>query len=240
LTALNLGHNEIGQSSTASHKLAEALAGNTHLRELSVSDNGIDLEFVRLLLQSTSLVSLDISMNWLGERAGEMLREALETRMASSLRVLNCSNMSMGCDGARELVKCLGVLEELNLSANDLGSLHRIARPLVLCSTLKRLNLCYSGLGLCGPESAWELAREMKDSNACLEELDLSGNDIGGLGAFSLAEALEAHTVLKKLNLRNNGIDDSGASRLAQALLINTCLRELNLRCLPLQLHLIL
>lgn len=234
MTALNLGHNEIGQSSIASQKLAKALADKTHLRELSVSDNGVGLEFVRLLLRSTSLVSLDISMNWLGEGAGEMLREALETRMASSLRVLNCSNMSMGCDGAQELVKCLGVLEELNMSANDLGSLHRIARPLMLCSTLKRLNLSYSGLGLCGPESAWELAREMKDSSASLEDLDFSGNDIGGLGAFSLAEALEAHTVLKKLNLRNNDIDNSGASRLAQALLINTCLQELNLRCLPL------
>lgn len=235
LTALNLGHNEIGLDQEASYQLAQELANNASLRELSVSDNGIDFTFVDWLMRSSSLVSLDISMNWLGENAGEFLRKGLETAMASSLRALNCSNMSLGEDGALELVKCLGVLEELNMSANDLGSFQGIARPLMSCTSLRRLNLSYSGLGLDhgGPESAWALACAIKELNSSLEELDLSGNELGGLGAFSMAESLEAHTMLKKLNLRNNGIDDSGAVRLAQALRGNTCLQELNLRCAP-------
>ena len=80
-----------------------------------------------------------------------------------------------------------------------------------------------------GDVGAASLAEAVK-SNATLTKLDLHNNNIGDVGAASLAEAVKSNVTLTKLDLSANNIGDVGAAGLAEALKSNTTLTKLNLR----------
>jgi len=67
-------------------------------------------------------------------------------------------------------------------------------------------------------------------TNAALETLDLTGNNIGDAGAEMLAVVLERNTALKELKLESNGIGSEGAAKLATALETNSALTTLDLK----------
>ena len=66
-------------------------------------------------------------------------------------------------------------------------------------------------------------------SNTALKKLDLSGNDVGDVGAISLAQALHSNSSLDFLDLSLNCIGDSGAKSFAEALHHNSTITHLDL-----------
>ena len=61
-----------------------------------------------------------------------------------------------------------------------------------------------------------------------LNNLDLTGNDIGDDGAKAIAEALKVNPVLTTLDLHNNLIGAEGAKAIAEALKVNPLLKTPN------------
>ena len=61
-----------------------------------------------------------------------------------------------------------------------------------------------------------------------MTDLNLSDNDIGNTGAYSLSKALRKNTTLTNLDLGDNAIDNSGVVSLTGALSVNVSL-NLNL-----------
>lgn len=68
----------------------------------------------------------------------------------------------------------------------------------------------------------------MLETNDHIVDLDLSFNDIGPTGAFSLGVVLKRNTTLTALNVRRNKMDYTGGKALADALIKNKTLKVLN------------
>ncbi|CAH3190781.1 unnamed protein product, partial [Porites lobata] len=79
-----------------------------------------------------------------------------------------------------------------------------------------------------GPVGAESLATALK-TNTTLTNLDLSYNNLGPAGAESLATALKTNTTLTNLDLFHNNLGPAGAESLATALKTNTTLTNLHL-----------
>ena len=120
--------------------------------------------------------------------------------------------------------KCLGYVQDLNLtefinSDNEKG-LHYLKH----CSTLKRMKL---GKYL-APQGVFALAEGLK-SCTNLQELSIHFSNIGSDEVAALAEGLEHCINLQKLNLGSNNICSNEAAALAGGLMSFTNLQTLNL-----------
>ena len=74
------------------------------------------------------------------------------------------------------------------------------------------------------------ILERLRENDATLTTLNLSGNNIDHAGAKDLAEAIKNNTALTTLNLSGNNIDHAGAKELAEVLKTNTtALTNLNL-----------
>jgi Ran GTPase-activating protein (RanGAP) involved in mRNA processing and transport len=62
-------------------------------------------------------------------------------------------------------------------------------------------------------------------SNQCLQTLDITGNQMGDVGARLLAKALQINTRLKTINLDRNGISIQGYTDITYALQSNYAMR---------------
>ena len=149
---------------------------------------------------NTSLTSLFLSFNSIGDEGANSLSEAL--RVNTSLTSLKLSNNSIGDEGAKSLSEAL----RLNTS-------------------LSSLDLCHNSIGDEGANSLSEALRV----NTSLTFLELSANSIGDEGATSLSEALRVNTSLTSWPLGFNSIGDEGANSLAEALRVNTSITSLKL-----------
>ena len=177
---------------------------------------------------NTSLTSLHLGKNSIGDKGASSLSEAL--RVNTSLTTLNLSCNSIGDEGASSLSEALRVntsLTSLDLSCNSIGA----ERASSLSETL-RVNTSVTSLDLSGNSIGAERASSLFETlrvNTSLTSLDLHSNPIADEGASSLSEALRVNTSLTTLNLSGNSIGDEGASSLSEALRVNTSLTSLDL-----------
>ena len=125
----------------------------------------------------------------------------------------------------------LPVLESVRFRRDGLdGGISREERIalsglLSTATTMKRLNLCYFGLG----NNDLKVLAKGIACNASLINLDLSNNDIGNEGLQALASSLVGNTKLRELKLANNNIGDTGLEALEDSLARNRALRVLSI-----------
>ena len=95
-----------------------------------------------------------------------------------------------------------------------------ISTAVITTSTVKVLNMNFNDL------TAQE-AIAISDMMICLEELNISYNNLGDHGAELLSEGITNTKTLRVLNISNNNIGPSGTTAIANALSNNTSLEEL-------------
>ena len=92
-------------------------------------------------------------------------------------------------------------------------------------SSLKRLNIERTGLGIAGGVALGEALR----CNTTLVRLDMNVNDIAPLGGMAIAAGLQSHPSLTELSLAKCGLGPGGAKALGAALETNTSIRTLDM-----------
>ena len=213
--------------------LCLALRVNTSLTSLDLSENSIGDKGASSLSEAlrvnTSLTSLNLVCTSIGVEGISSLSEAL--RVNTSLTSLNLRYNSIGDEGASSLSEALRVntsLTSLNLSRNSIGN-----EGASSLSEALRVNTSLTSLNLgftfIGDEGASSLSGALR-VNTSLTSLDLSENSIGVEGGSSLSEALRVNTSLTSLHLSENSIGVEGGSSLSEALRVNTSLTSLVLR----------
>ncbi|CAK7332779.1 unnamed protein product [Dovyalis caffra] len=173
--------------------LAESLAYNQTLEEVSFAANGITAE---------------------GTKAFDSV---LQSNIA--LKTLNFSGNPIGDEGAKVLCAILvdnAGIEKLQLNSADLGDegAKAIADLLKKSSTLRVVELNNNLIDYSGFTS---LAGALLENNA-VRSMYLNGNYGGALGANALAKGLEGNKSLRELHLQGNSIGDEGVRALMSGL----------------------
>ncbi|XP_048018280.1 NACHT, LRR and PYD domains-containing protein 12-like [Megalobrama amblycephala] len=187
--------------------LASALRSNSHLKELSLSQNKV------------------------GDKGLTLLSDGLKDPHCKleKLPLWDCNITDEGCAALASALRSNSHLRDLNLSKNKIGG-----PGLTLLSDglkdpqckLEKLWLSYCDIT---SEGCAALASALR-SNSHLRDLNLSGNKIGGPGLTLLSDGLkDPHCKLEKLCLSYCNITSEGCAALASALRSNSHLRDLNL-----------
>ena len=103
---------------------------------------------------------------------------------------------------------------------NNITNVRDISTAVITTSTVKMLGISINGL------TAQE-AVAISDMIICLEELNISYNELGDHGAELLSEGITNTKTLRRLNISYNNIGPSGTTAIANALTNNTSLEEL-------------
>ena len=206
----------------------QGLAFNSTVLSLNLMQWKFTNVLTRSLKVNTSLSSLDLNCNPIGNEGANSLAHAL--RVNTSLSSLDLHGNTIGDEGANSLAQALRVntsLSSLDLDSNFIRNegANSLAQALRVNTSLSSLDLSQNYIG---NEGANSLAQALR-VNTSLSSLDLSGILIGNEGANSLAQALRVNTSLSSLNLSGNPIGNEGANSLAQALTVNTSLSSLDL-----------
>ena len=231
---LKLALHVIGECKTCSEnlftKLANTFGKSLDLTEIGIpfmSRTRI-AAFSQALAVNTSLTTLNLSDNYIGAEGAFSLSQALA--VSTSLTTLNLSDNSIFDEGATSLSQALAVntsLTTLDLSLNYIGAegAFSLSQALAVSTSLTTLDLSENSIG---DEGATSLSQALA-VNTSLTTLNLSDNSIGDEGATSLSQALAVNTSLTTLDLSHNSIDDEGPTSLSQALAVNISLTTLNL-----------
>ena len=123
-----------------------------------------------------------------------------------------------------EAIAASKTLEQLHVECNIGNHSKALAAAVLRCATLKRLSIVNSSIENTGAEA---LAQAVAAPTSKLEELDLSGNRIGGVGCAALCWAAAHHLSLQLLYLSHNRFGDEVAQTLALLLAHSKTLRRL-------------
>ena len=110
----------------------------------------------------------------------------------------------------------------LELHNNNLANVRDISTAVITTSTVKVINMNLNDL------TAQE-AIAISDVMFCLEDLDISDNDLGDHGAELLSEGITNTKTLRGLYISTNNIGPSGTTAIANALSNNTSLEDLHM-----------
>lgn len=188
---LNLQIIDISKNPIGNALLEDFFASHTtNLKSLIAQEIGLNLRrSISFLRGLHSLEELDLSRNL--EYAVQKLPELFYDTELHSLQTLSLSLCRIS-DIAENALQGLNNLRELDLSLNFLSSVPRAVRSL---SLLKKLNLRENDITIIHRGDFGDLH--------CLEELDLSINLLGQLGAFSDGAFTGMENSLRFLSLRD-------------------------------------
>ena len=206
--------------------VANILSRFTSLQSVSLIDmNRIGDDGARAIahaLQGCEVLSvLDLNGSGIQDAGTKALSETLR---CCKLQRLSLASNCIGDDGARAIAHALRgceVLSVLDLSGNviqDAGT-EALSEALRSCK-LQRLSLASNCMG---PSGALAVAGVLKLVYKSLDNLDLSYNRLGDVGAACLAGGLKHCSCLKQLHLNSNFVGDGGAMALARCL--QTCIQ---------------
>ncbi|KAH7036113.1 hypothetical protein BKA57DRAFT_429798 [Linnemannia elongata] len=186
-------------------------------------------EALEELRTNSTLTSLNLRSNKIGDDGAQALSEALKTN--STLTTLDLYNNSIGPNGAQALSKALktnSTLTTLNIHRNRIGpdGAQALSEALKTNSTLTTFNLSFNRIGNNGAQALFKALQ----TNSTLSTLDLSFNLIGDDGTQALSEALKTNSTLTTLNLEFNPIGDNGTQALSEALKTNSTVTIAGLR----------
>ena len=224
LEDLHLSNTNLQYSAIA---MLQSLATISKLKKLNLNNNQITEKaaeaLVSVILLNTGLEELYLSDNNLGEGASKVVNAMLHI---TSLKILNFKNNAIPKKSSNKLGRALKLnkhLEMLWLNNNNLqSSAISILQSLSSISSLKYLNMNNNQI----TEEAGEALASVLLHNKGLEELHLSGNNLGE-GVIIVAKALQNISSLKSLNLGNNNIPKEGSGELAHAFKLNKHLQKL-------------
>ena len=214
--------------------IAQGLAGNTTLKEVTLTHNRINQEgglaLAGVLRTNTVLTSFNLANNEMGYLPASDIGQALQTN--STLKKLNLRANHIDPQVAPTLALALQTnrtLTHLSLGINRINAQG--------CATLMRAlkgNTALISLGLernqIRETNDLTLAiQEFFNANNTLEKLFLSDNQIGFNAAEAIAEGLKTNTGLLELDLASNELTHEIGTPLAIALKANNTLKRLNL-----------
>ncbi|KAF9279704.1 hypothetical protein BGZ88_012603 [Linnemannia elongata] len=178
-----------------------------------------------ILKNSSTLITIYLWDNSIGEKGAHALDEALKT--TSTLTALDYMDISIKRNGAQALTEAF----KTNSTADHFGleiplkkGAQALAEALKTNSTLTALDIST----MIGDKGVQALAEALK-TNSTLTTLSCGANSIGEKGAMAMAETLKTNSTLTSLDLSSISIGVKGARALAEALKINSTLTTLNL-----------
>ena len=215
--------------------LAKSLAKPFNLRKLDISYNNIGYEGCKAisgaLIHCIHLEELNISGNHI-EGDGACVLASTFCHYAQCLLKLDISYNSIRRNGAKAIADALKHcthLEELNISGNHIAGDGACVLARSLChyaQCLVKLDISHNSIRRDGVNS---IADALKHCTH-VEELNISGNDIGDDGACVLASTFCQYAqCLLKLDIRYNNIGSDGVKAIADALKHLSYLVELNM-----------
>jgi Ran GTPase-activating protein (RanGAP) involved in mRNA processing and transport len=252
LLKLDLSENNIGIAGAAA--LAPVLALMTKLQRLNLSGNRIETGNATLSFAKEHLQEFQAFQRFRDAARGNLIADgdfddilnavAAENEMDERFDLLS-SEVSASAwrwvDGeeeaeelARELVKSMRRLEELNLGG-EMGAEGAIALAPALgrMTQLRKLNIASAFKDSFFPLDigAIRAAPYAPSGRVAMPSgrVKMPSHDIGAIGAAALAPALGTLTCLTKLDLSNNDLGPEGARALASALRKLTQLKDLEL-----------
>ena len=164
-------------------------------------------------LVRSDLLKLNLDFNHVGNSIWSLSALGLKSK---HLKVLSLANtyISGAVDALAPLLSCLGELEELNLSSNNLISadFEQLQIPLSNMSQLKMLNLSNN------PDGISTLLEKILPSLKNLEELRLSNTHINFDDLKRISDSLAFLKSIKYLELGMNAIGPDGIRTLANIL----------------------
>ena len=249
LSALNLGHNNIGDEGV--RQLSNAIV-NSQLRRLNISGNNITDEGVQQLsnaIVNSHMRGLNIGNNNITDEGVEHLSNVLEDSQLSMLKLwsnkitdegvqqlcnvlvksqlssLSLFNNEITDEGVQQLSNAIvnSHLRSLNIGNNNItdeGVKH--LSNVLEDSQLRMLSLCSINIT---DEGVQQLSNVLVESQ--LSSLDLGSNDITDEGVKHLCNVLE-DSQLSVLHLDSNNITDEGVQQLSNVL-VKSQLSSLNL-----------
>ncbi|KAM8961903.1 leucine-rich repeat-containing protein 74B [Pelodytes ibericus] len=200
--------------------------------QLVMRHHGLGLQAVKALALSlvtnTSIVSLDLSDNWLEGDGAAAISDMLKENCYIS--ELHLSDNKLALKGAKSFSHMLGentTLRKINLSGNEFNdqTAPYFSEALINNQKLESVDLSHNMFG----NGSGEVLGTAIAENTGMLELNLSWNHFHGKGAVAIAKGLGANIFLHSLDLSYNGFGNDGAMALGEALKINNVLEELNI-----------
>eukprot|EP00743_Colponemidia_sp_Colp-15_P008495 GILK01009240.1.p1 GENE.GILK01009240.1~~GILK01009240.1.p1 ORF type:complete len:1664 (+),score=377.67 GILK01009240.1:149-5140(+) len=206
LTKLDLSENHLGLRGAGVLASIFRSSGGQLLRELKLADNELGPEglavLVKGLIQNSTLTSLDLSNNGIGESGSELVSRFLCQPTCAIKELTLCKN-GIGLGGCTELGFIFfhnTVLESLDLSENRIFAT--------------------------GME---HLIKPLRDSKCPLKTLILKSCHLTSMGAQVISEQLKANSSLTRLNLEDNQLDDLCADAMSSFIRNHPTLADLTL-----------
>ena len=164
-------------------------------------------------LVRSDLLKLNLDFNHVGNSIWSLSALGLKSKHLKVLSLAN-TDISGAVDALVALLSCVGELEELNLSSNNLISadFEQLQIPLSNMSQLKRLNLSNN------PDGISTLLEKILPSLKNLEELRLSNAHINFDDLKRISDSLAFLKSIKYLELGMNAIGPDGIRTLANIL----------------------
>jgi len=213
LTKITLGHahNSIGADHFA--RLGNAIATNTHLKELEVDvyrsalkDTEVDL--FDGIKQNSSIYSLKLicgSRNIVGSAAHEILKAYHEdNNLLNHFTIEHAGLQNGGHLVVANTLRCCKNLRLINLSCDITDELLLPIVESVRGHTL--ISDLYLGRNRIGNAGGEAIATLLREPNNNFQYLDFSYNQIGDDGAVAIANSLANNTKLKCIYLPNNSL----------------------------------
>ncbi|XP_056113672.1 NACHT, LRR and PYD domains-containing protein 13-like [Rhinichthys klamathensis goyatoka] len=183
-------------------------------------------------LQSSNLITLDLSNNDLQDSAVKLLSDGLKSPncQLQILSLSGCNLTGQCCESLSSALQSSNLIA-LDLSNNDLQD----SAVKLLSDRLKTSNCLLKILSLAGcnltVQCCENLSSALQSSNFSLRELDLSKNDLQDSGVKLLSDRLKYPTCqLQKLRLSGCMVTEEGCGFVSSALSSNPShLRELDL-----------
>ena len=201
LTELDICSNKMGKN--AATALSSYLSSDScRLKKLLISDTDVDdyecANFIESLSQSNALnilEELDLSINKLGKE--------------ENLNAVRPELVTGGESIAKFLSNPKTVMKKLNLHWNMI----RMDGALALCGSLRTntslvsLNISYNSIAR---EGAIALAGALLSKHCAVQDLDITNNNIDGIGCFCVAIACKSNDNIRSIKLDENPIGELG------------------------------
>ncbi|ODN04727.1 Leucine-rich repeat-containing protein 16A [Orchesella cincta] len=206
------------------------LTSSLALKQLSLSTCKLSLEALKQLLlglacnESTADVELDISSNGLGQQGAHVLESCLHGIKCLASLDISDNNLEGDLAGVVTAASKNKSLKHLNLGRNlqSTKSKHvaQVMEAIEEDCVLQTLSLADSKL----KGELYSVINAL-GSNQCLQNIDISGNQMGDVGARLLAKALQINSKIRCITYDRNNITLQGFSDIAYGLESNMSVR---------------